>query len=125
MPMSKAEIRAARKKAKQGIVVAPKPVVQKGDKKRKRLSPMSDQEDSDDESARPQADAAARPKKPKATKKNSVWIGNLPYRFTQDDLRNWFVTHLQEKGIEADATSITRINLPKQKGKGALADNKG
>lgn len=123
MPMSKAEARAARKKAKQGIVVPPKPAAQKADKKRKRPLPLSD-----DEGDKPTKDVEGKESKPKRAKtepKNSVWIGNLPYRFSKTDLRDWFVTHLQEKGEEVRDTSITRINLPKQPGNGTFANNKG
>lgn len=123
MPMSKAEARAARKKAKQGIIVPPKPAEKKGDKKRKRPMPMSD--DEDDKPTKDTEGKESRPKKVKTEPKNSVWIGNLPYRFSKTDLRDWFVTHLQEKGEDVQDTSITRINLPKQPGNGTFANNKG
>ncbi|KAK4685516.1 hypothetical protein P7C73_g4630, partial [Tremellales sp. Uapishka_1] len=87
-PLSKADARAARKRAKNGQ--QEKPV---------RKEPLE-------------------PKK-----KNSVWIGNLSFRTTSANLKQFFQKGVEELGGEGE--SVTRVNLPTKLGKGAYAENKG
>ncbi|KAE8371520.1 hypothetical protein BDV26DRAFT_275932 [Aspergillus bertholletiae] len=49
-----------------------------------------------------------------------IWIGNLAFSITKDDLRNFFTSN-----CSFTDTTITRIHLPKPAEKGGRAQNKG
>lgn len=119
MPMSKAEARAAKRKTKRGEVVPPKPAAVTERPKRKRSLSLDD--GSADEGKAEGGEAAK-----KETKiKNSIWIGNLSFKTTQDTLRSFFVNGLRESGAAVGDGSVTRVNLPKKPGHGSFAPNKG
>lgn len=113
-PMSKAEIRAARKRAK------------RGDAPLERSSKPVGENDKDagDETKRHTGEKALKEKTPKATKGEwSVWVGNIAFRTTPDSLKEFVEKGIVELGGEAD--SVTRVNLPKKPGNGSFAANKG
>lgn len=119
-PLSKAELRAAKRKAKRGEEVdeTEKP------KKRKKL-PEYDPAEADPE-AQAQAKRAGagkeeRPPKPK--KQNSVWIGNLAFKTTDEQLKAWIEKGVVEMGGETGG--VTRVNLPKTPGRGGYSQSKG
>ena len=49
-----------------------------------------------------------------------VWIGNLPFSATKDDLRRFFTTH-----CSFTETTITRLHMPRPADKNARAQNRG
>lgn len=104
-PLNKKEARLAKKKAKRAI---------------------------DDPEAEEKAEKrVAALALPPPEKRNSVWIGNLSFRTTQERLKEFMeqgVKELATGGEVEDAGSsgcVTRVNLPKDKGKGQFANNKG
>lgn len=100
-PMSKAEARAARKKAKRGEVDEPKTEAAGDDKPKREKKPKVD----------------------KPVKQNSIWIGNLSFRTTSESLKTFLEQGVVELGGESD--SVTRVNLPKKEGRGTFAENRG
>ena len=116
-PLSKAELRAAKRKAKRGEEVdeTEKP------KKRKKL-PEFDPTEADPE-ARAAKDKEQKERVPKPKKQNSVWIGNLAFKTTDEQLRSWIDKGVQELGGEAGA--VTRVNLPKGPARGGYTQSKG
>ena len=95
-PLSKADARAARKKAKKGE--------------------GTEVEKKEDQSGAP---GTGEPRK-----KNSVWIGNLSFRTTPVLLRDWLQSGVTELGGTGEGC-VTRIHLPKTPGKGEFSGNKG
>lgn len=105
-PLSKAEARAARKRAKRGE--EPLPPKQTEDGSEKPLKAASKKKE-------------GKPKQEKG--QFSVWIGNLSFRTSEQALREFIETGITELGGEAGA--VTRLNLPKKAGHGQFAENKG
>ncbi|ORY31218.1 hypothetical protein BCR39DRAFT_526969 [Naematelia encephala] len=114
-PLSKAEARAAKKREKRGE--APKEK-----KNEKADKPKRDKDgDADDGGGSP-----VKEKNKAKVKQNSIWIGNLSFKTTQEALRGFFVKGLATLGSDAGEDVVTRINMPKKPGKGAFAtENKG
>ncbi|EIW70118.1 hypothetical protein TREMEDRAFT_68494 [Tremella mesenterica DSM 1558] len=115
-PKSKAELRAARKKAKhhangsndeEGAGAA-----NDGSKKKrsKIVGEGKDEKHTDKEGG-------------KLKKQNSVWIGNLSFRTTLERLKEFFNKGVKELGGSEE--SVTRVNMPTKPGHGAFAQNKG
>ena len=104
-PLSKAEARAARKKAR------------KGDPSENDI-PIENEKDGDGTLGKV-AEA-----KPQDRKRNSVWIGNLSFKTTSELLKDFVIRGVKELGGEAEGC-VTRVNLPKQSGHGEFAGNKG
>ncbi|EJT49852.1 RNA-binding protein rnp24 [Trichosporon asahii var. asahii CBS 2479] len=105
-PLSKAEARAARKRAKRGEEPLPPKQTEDGSEK-----PLK---------------AASKKKEPKPKQEKgqfSVWIGNLSFRTSEQALREFIETGITELGGEAGC--VTRLNLPKKAGHGQFAENKG
>lgn len=94
-PMNKKEARLAKKKAKRV-------------------------EDGEEE---PTTDKPAAPKQVHVEKRNSVWVGNLSFRTTPERLQEFFEAGVKELG--GMDGSVTRVNLPKEIGKGGFSNNKG
>jgi hypothetical protein len=117
-PLSKAELRAARRAAKRGDVA---PAEGEKPKKRKRLPEFDPNEADEDEKPKGGvAEGAGREVK----KQNSVWVGNLAFKTTPQSLREWFERKLEEAGAGGEG-SVTRVNLPKKAGKGGFGESKG
>ena len=94
-PMNKKEARLAKKKAKRA-------------------------EDGEEE---PASDKPVVPKHVPVEKRNSVWVGNLSFRTTPERLQEFFENGIKELG--GMDGSVTRVNLPKEVGKGGFSNNKG
>lgn len=97
-PMNKKEARLAKKKAKRGDVEGEAGV-----------------------------EAKVAPKQPVVERRNSVWIGNLSFRTTEERLKEFMeegVRELADDG-QVEGVVVTRVNLPKEAGKGAFANSKG
>ncbi|WVO17509.1 hypothetical protein L204_105202 [Cryptococcus depauperatus] len=108
-PLSKAEIRAARKKAKKGeAAVAPKRDYEKplvnGQKKKELGEDKTDVEG--------------------CKKQHSVWIGNLAFKTTEETLKDFLEKGISELGEKGEGC-VTRVNLPKKPKKGGFSENKG
>lgn len=107
-PLSKAEIRAARKKAKKG----------------------GPDEDTTTNGVKPEEGKAhgggeAGDLKREGKKRNSIWIGNLSFKTTPELLKDFVQRGITELGGEGEE-SVTRVNLPKKPGHGEFAaGNKG
>lgn len=93
----------AKRALKKGKVLPPKP--------------NSDDDDSD-------ADGKKTDSKKKERSPHSVWIGNLRFTVTRDDLREWLVSN---SGGTIAADAITRVHLPASKNapKNAAFENRG
>lgn len=63
------------------------------------------------------------PKHVPVEKRNSVWVGNLSFRTTPERLQEFFESGVKELGGEDGC--VTRVNLPKEIGKGGFSNNKG
>ncbi|OJJ00952.1 hypothetical protein ASPVEDRAFT_127458 [Aspergillus versicolor CBS 583.65] len=104
-------------------VSAPEPPSKKALRKAKKKSGDTDTKTSDD-SSKPSADSKTEnPAETEATQKRSdygVWIGNLAFSVTKEDLRRFLTSNCSF----TDAT-ITRIHLPKPSDKNSRAQNKG
>lgn len=122
-PLSKAEARAAKKRAKLGKA----PVEKKAEyEKKAKAIDNGDVKGAEDA----EGSGEARPRK---TKENtggkeekgeySVWIGNMSFRTQPDALKTWLQTGLKELGGEDDC--VTRVYLPKKEGRGEFSENKG
>lgn len=107
-PLSKADARAARKKAKRADVVEDGIAV-KG---------KSEREDGE-----AKVNGAAEVKR-KPKKRNSIWIGNLSFKTTPDLLKDFVQRGVVELGGESEEC-VTRVNLPKKPGHGEFAGNVG
>lgn len=72
-------------------------------------------------------EAAVAPKQPAVERRNSVWIGNLSFRTTEERLKEFMELGVKELGGESEGEGgcVTRVNLPKEAGKGGFANNKG
>lgn len=105
-PLSKAEARAARKRAKRGEDPLPP-------------------KQTEDGSEKPLKAASKKKEKPAKPEKGqfSVWIGNLSFRTSEQALREFIEGGITELGGEAGC--VTRLNLPKKAGHGQFAENKG
>lgn len=122
-PLSKAELRAAKKRSKKtgkgaGEIEVPD---KEKLKKRKRL-PEFDPLEAENQAAadnREKEEKAAR----EAKKQNSVWIGNLAFKTTPQSLKEWVEKGIKEAGGEEGC--VTRVNLPKKPGKGGYGESKG
>ena len=114
-PLSKAEARAAKKRAKKGL---PEPALKSKSSTNKVSSTLSDDGNGDDEEKNTKT-------KTGPPRQNSIWIGNLAFKTTSESLQGFL-----EKGITGLGGSsegcITRVKLPKgNTGKGEFAGNKG
>lgn len=121
-PLSKAELRAAKRAAKKGDV----PVTEgEKPKKRKRLPEFDPLEADVDEDSKVKKEGggggggAAKEFK----KQNSVWIGNLAFKTTAETLKEWIVKGLKASG--GKEVDVTRVNLPKKAVKGGYGESKG
>jgi hypothetical protein len=110
-PLSKAEIRAAKRRAKKGLP-DPTPTTE----------PVKGEEEGDEAERRPAKRAKERDAEPK--RQNSIWIGNLSFKCTEDSLRAFFEKGIEESGGDKEGC-VTRIKLPKKEGHGTFAQNKG
>ncbi|KAL4962236.1 putative RNA binding protein Rnp24 [Aspergillus stella-maris] len=102
-------------------VSAPEPPSKKALRKAKKKAGDADAKDTDE--SKPAANINPENNAESATQKRSqygIWIGNLAFSVTKDDLRRFFTTNCSF----TDAT-ITRINLPKPSDKNSRAQNKG
>lgn len=141
-PLSKAEARAAKKRAKLGLPEETASKDEKNKKKKKarvnadRLSDVEDEDegedgegskgkgkakDGKDKGKGKNKDKEGKPAKP--AKKNSVWIGNLSFRTTEERIKEFMEKGVQEMG--GPEGSVTRINLPKKEGKAGFSDSRG
>jgi hypothetical protein len=139
-PLSKAEARAAKKRAKLGLPEETASKDEKNKKKKKtrvnadRLSDVEDEgedgegskgtakaKDGKDKGKSKTKDKEGKPAKP--AKKNSVWIGNLSFRTTEERIKEFLEKGVQEMG--GPEGSVTRINLPKKEGKAGFSDSRG
>ena len=111
-PLSKAEVRAARKRAKKNLETASKPKAEKSGQ-------GSDVHDGLDA-----AEDEGKAKKVYVKKQNSIWIGNLSFKTTEASLKAFLEKGVTDLGGESEG-SVTRVNLPKKNGKGQYAENKG
>jgi hypothetical protein len=119
-PLSKAEMRAAKKRAKLGQA----PVEKKADyeKKAKKMAEAEEDEGAEGEEGAPRRkEKAAAPKEEKG--EFSVWVGNMSFRTQPDALKTWMQTGITESGGDDDC--ITRVYLPKKAGRGEFSENKG
>lgn len=96
-PMNKKEARLAKKKAKR---------VEDGEEEPSKAT-----------------DKPAATKQVHPEKRNSVWVGNLSFRTTPERLQEFFEAGVKELG--GMDGSVTRVNLPKEIGKGGFSNNKG
>jgi RNA recognition motif-containing protein len=100
-------------------VNAPEPASKKALRKAKKMKDAPAADDVKPKFEKPESKEAAD----SATAKRSdygVWIGNLAFQTTKDDLRNFFVSNC----TFTDAT-VTRIHLPKGQEKFGRAQNRG
>ncbi|KLT44649.1 hypothetical protein CC85DRAFT_307043 [Cutaneotrichosporon oleaginosum] len=125
-PLSKAEMRAAKKRAKLGQA----PVEKKADyeKKAKKLAEAEDDDEDGEAEAEGTGEARTRKKDKAAAPKEeksefSVWIGNMSFRTQPEALKSWIQTGITESGGEDDC--ITRVYLPKKAARGEFSENKG
>ncbi|KAK2038292.1 hypothetical protein LZ31DRAFT_559700, partial [Colletotrichum somersetense] len=89
-------------------------------KKGKKLPPKVD---SDDEKKAKKKEKEEKDQAAKARSEHGVWIGNLPFFVTADDLRKWLIANSGEMITEE---SITRLHLPSTKQAGRdKPSNKG
>lgn len=107
-PLSKAEIRAARKKAKKGDGDADEISAKGAD-----LAAASEKEG---------GEGVTSVKREK--KRNSVWVGNLSFKTTPELLKEFVQRGIGESGGEAEGC-VTRVNLPKKPGHGEFTGNRG
>jgi hypothetical protein len=114
-PMSKADLRAAKKRAKSGLPPLP-PKTSAGE--------GSDAIEGEDKGEGAPRSRDSKPKeKPQAKGEFSIWIGNLSFRTAAEGLREFLVQGITEMGGEVDC--ITRVHMPKKGDKGSFAQNKG
>ncbi|OQD76856.1 hypothetical protein PENDEC_c003G02846 [Penicillium decumbens] len=100
-------------------VNAPEPASKKALRKAKKTKDAPAADDDQSKSKKPESEKTTD----STTDKRSdygVWIGNLSFQTTKDDLRNFFVSNC----TFTDAT-ITRIHLPKGAEKFGRAQNRG
>lgn len=112
-PLSKAEARAARKRAKRGDAPLPP--------KQTNVESKNVEQDETTEEGKAAAAEAAAKKQPQG--EFSVWIGNMSFRTNEEALRAFVERGITEMGGEAGA--VTRVFLPKKPGRGGFSDNKG
>lgn len=98
-------------------VNAPEPVSKKALRKAKKMKDAPAADDEQPKSEKPESKEIAD-----STKRSDygIWIGNLAFQTTKDDLRNFFVSNC----TFTDAT-ITRIHLPKGPEKFGKSQNRG
>ncbi|ORX40994.1 hypothetical protein BD324DRAFT_678396 [Kockovaella imperatae] len=113
-PLSKAEARAAKKRAKKGLPEAPKKA--KNEDKDDHFE-AGDEDEEVDQTRKKGENRAVR-------KQNSIWIGNLSFKTTEESLKQFLEKGVSELGGVGEG-SVTRVNLPKKAGKGGYAENKG
>ncbi|WVQ63369.1 uncharacterized protein L199_001522 [Kwoniella botswanensis] len=114
-PLSKAELRAQRKKARRGEEVE---VVKREYEKPDKLS--KEKEEGEGEDTKQDGIASGGSGK----RQNSIWIGNLSFKTTVDSLTEFFEKNITEAGGAGNG-SITRINMPKKNSREGFAQNKG
>ncbi|WWC72616.1 uncharacterized protein I206_106578 [Kwoniella pini CBS 10737] len=118
-PLSKAELRLQRKKAKRGE--ESKPVKREYEKPNKPSKESKDGEDKtsgDEGGDKPIVNGVG------GKRQNSIWIGNLAFKTTVESLTQFFENGITENGGMGNG-SITRINLPKKNSRDGYAQNKG
>ncbi|WVW80793.1 hypothetical protein I302_102780 [Kwoniella bestiolae CBS 10118] len=118
-PLSKAELRAQRKKAKRGEEV--EMVKREYEKPDKPSKDPKAQGDGADEKAEGGINAGAGPA---GKRQNSIWIGNLSFKTTLESLTDFFERNITEAGGAGNG-AITRINMPKKNSREGFAQNKG
>lgn len=123
-PLSKAEARAAKKRAKLGQA----PVQKKAEYEKKAKAIDAGAEGEGEGEGEASGDGEARPRKVKEKGKEekgeySVWIGNMSFRTQPDALKAWLENGIVEQGGEPDC--VTRVYLPKKAGRGEFSENKG
>ncbi|WVQ95640.1 hypothetical protein IAU59_002738 [Kwoniella sp. CBS 9459] len=116
-PLSKAELRAQKKRLKRGDGEPEKPVVREYEKPSK-VAPKDQHEDGEEGADGGKAVG------PGGKRQNSVWVGNLAFKTTVETLTDFFQRGITELGGQG-AGCVTRINMPKKNGKGGYAENKG
>ena len=104
-PLSKAEIRTARKKAK-------REELNRDDIPPKRKKDPEEKGEVNGDVKRVQK------------KRNSIWVGNLSFKTTRELLKDFVQRGVGEMGGESEGC-VTRVNLPKKPGHGEFAGNKG
>ncbi|KAK6906551.1 hypothetical protein I203_100536 [Kwoniella mangroviensis CBS 8507] len=114
-PLSKAELRAQRKKAKRGEEVE---VVKREYEKPDKLP----KEKTEGEGEVTKQDGIASGGSGK--RQNSIWIANLSFKTTVESLTEFFEKNITEAGGAGNG-SITRINMPKKNSREGFAQNKG
>jgi hypothetical protein len=107
VPLSKAELRANKKRAKRGEEPLP-------------LKKSAGEGDAEAEEKRKEKEDRPKPQ-PKG--EYSIWVGNLSFRTTPESLKEFLTKGIIESGGDED--SITRVNMPKKADKGSFAQNKG
>ncbi|KAJ5613503.1 RNA binding protein Rnp24 [Penicillium herquei] len=103
-------------------VSAPEPQSKKALRKAKKQKsePTKETSENDNEDEKPQT---AKPYQAPAAPKRSeygIWIGNLAFSTTRDDLRTFFTSN-----CSFDDETITRINMPKGQERFGKVQNKG
>ncbi|WWD20742.1 hypothetical protein CI109_105218 [Kwoniella shandongensis] len=121
-PLSKAEIRAQRKKIKRGdsdaIIAPPK---REYEERAKRANKAEKDAEGGGEAG---GDKAGELGGVGGKRQNSVWIGNIAFKTTAETLKEFFEKGISELGGTGEGC-VTRVNLPKKAGRGGYAENKG
>lgn len=112
-PLSKAEARAAKKRAKKGLPDLPPKASSniKDVKGKKREDGVEGGEEGEEE---------VKKKEKPAQRQNSIWVGNLAYKTTGETLQAFFEKGLLGQGGNP-VGAVTRVKLPMKPGKGAFA----
>ncbi|WVF68213.1 hypothetical protein IAT40_002978 [Kwoniella sp. CBS 6097] len=119
-PLSKAELRAQKKRQKRGDAEPEKPIVREYEKPSKPAPKEASSKGDGGEGA----DGDGKPIGPGGKRQNSVWVGNLAFKTTVETLTDFFQRGVTELGGQG-AGCVTRINMPKKAIKGGYAENKG
>ncbi|OCF33678.1 RNA-binding protein rnp24 [Kwoniella heveanensis BCC8398] len=121
-PLSKAELRAQKKRLKRGDAEPEKPIVREYEKPSKPAPKEHSKRDGGEVDL--EGGEGGKPVGPGGKRQNSVWVGNLAFKTTVETLTDFFQRGVTELGGQG-AGCITRINMPKKPGKGGYAENKG
>ncbi|OWZ59718.1 hypothetical protein LQV05_000677 [Cryptococcus neoformans] len=111
-PLSKAELRAARKKAKRGDAIPYAPKIRDYEK-----VPKSNVQSEEGKEGEKDVSGSGK-------RQNSVWIGNLAFKTTPEGLKEFLEKGVAELGGKGEG-SVTRVNLPKKSNKAGFSENKG
>ncbi|WRT70733.1 uncharacterized protein IL334_007731 [Kwoniella shivajii] len=126
-PLSKAELRAQRKKIKRGeeIDQPKKKEYEKPYKATKSYLEEQEKLKGADGAEKGDGEDDGKIVNGVGTKRqNSIWIGNLAFKTTVESLTDFFENGITESGGVGKG-SITRINMPKKNARDGFAQNKG